>query len=178
MDKQEGQKTKKYRYLIGILGVLLIIIIVSATAIILHLSNRQVQNPSETETKPKKDLIVNEENASSIREELMNPETDVAPPTYDVMMNADWYFQDGKSPSKNASVSNYKTNSNVVYFDVILQDSNEVVYSSPYISVGAEINHFQLDKPLEEGTYDAVCKYYILGNGELVHSICKCKVVY
>lgn len=173
MTKQKEQP-KTNKTVIIALSVIFLVIILALVVLIIHLSKQPLQSNREEETTKKKDLIITEENVNSIREELNNPTSGEAPPTYDVKMNAEWYFQDGRSKSKNAAVSNAETNQNVVYFDVILQDTEEVIYSSPYVSVGATVKQFQLDKDLEQGTYDAICKYYIL-NDEM-ESMCTVSV--
>lgn len=173
MQRTNPVKTGSSKLIIGLLATLLCVVVVAAGVIIFQLSQRE-SSEKEEETKLKKDLLITEENISSIKEELEQTENDTVPASYDVMMNSDWYFEDGKSKSSNASVTNYKTNKNTVYFDVILNDSGEVVYSSPYISVGAVNKQFALDKELPAGNYEAVCKYYILD--EEMNTLCTVSV--
>ena len=143
-----------------IIIVFLCIIIAIAGVVIWYLAgNRQI---SGNEDKPKRDFVVNEENVDKIIEELNTPTNKDAPATYDVMMNSNWNFETGTSKSSNAHVTNSPTNKNIVYFDVYLADTKEVVYSSPYLRVGDDIKGFSLEKELAFGKYNAICKYYIL----------------
>lgn len=122
----------------------------------------QKKTPILQEETTKRDIIVTEDNIDKIREELSRGVDDSVPASYDVMMNADWRFATGASESENAYVANYKTNQNMVYFDVILTQTEETVYSSPVLAVGAELKYFKLDKELPAGVYPAICRYYIL----------------
>jgi hypothetical protein len=104
-------------------------------------------------------MVVNEENASSIKEWAETPVQDAS---YTVSMNMEWNFPDGKSASTDAYVENYETNRRTVYFDVTLADTNEVVYSSPFIPVKATLDGFKLDTELPAGTYPAIVTYHLV----------------
>ncbi|MCM1467147.1 MAG: hypothetical protein NC086_03290 [Alistipes sp.] len=82
--------------------------------------------------------------------------------TYITSMNNDWYFDDGVSPSSNAYVENTSENSHTVYFEIILSDTGETVYSSPYIPVGSTLEHPALSVNLDAGDYNGTCLYHLV----------------
>lgn len=89
--------------------------------------------------------------------------------TYTTSMNSDWYFEDGTSPSSNAYVENSVVNSNTIYFEVLLSNTGETAYSSPYIPVGSALEHLALSVDLDAGDYNATCLYHLVdsSNNEL-----------
>lgn len=82
--------------------------------------------------------------------------------SYTLSMNFDWQFEDGASPSSNAYVENSQLNSRTVYFDLFLGDTEELIYSSPYIPLGGELTGFALDKDLDAGVYEATMVYHLV----------------
>ena len=89
--------------------------------------------------------------------------------TYTTSMNSDWYFEDGTSPSSNAYVENSVENSCTIYFEVLLANTGETAYSSPYIPVGSALEHPALSVDLDAGDYNATCLYHLVdsSNNEL-----------
>jgi hypothetical protein len=81
---------------------------------------------------------------------------------FECSMSTEWTFADGNAESKDAYVANSSNNTHPFYFDVRLDGSDEVIYSSPIIPVGGQLTNFKLDKPLSAGTYEAVCMYSLL----------------
>jgi hypothetical protein len=79
-----------------------------------------------------------------------------------VVMNNDWHFDTWNSPSENAYVENSSDNSRTVYIDVILRDSGELVYSSPYIPLGNSLFGFALDRPVPAGEHQATVIYRLV----------------
>ncbi len=132
-----------------------IIIILLAVIIVLLLNNRK------TDDGPKRNVVVNEDNAEKVAEDLFDQET-AMPGTYEVRMNSTWNFQDGTSSSDNAYVENVPTNTNDVYFDVVLSDTEEIIYESPVIPRGSHLEEITLEKDLDAGTYDCVLTYHLV----------------
>lgn len=111
------------------------------------------------EDEPKRNVVINEENVEEIVAEMEEDEF-IPPGSYEVKMNATWYFADGKATSENAYVENVVRNKNDVYFDVILSETDEVIYESPLLPIGSHIENITLDTELEKGTYDCVVIYH------------------
>lgn len=86
--------------------------------------------------------------------------------SYDVKMNSEWTFRNGKAYSEDAFVENPLSNLNSVYFDVKINGYSEPVYTSPVLPVGSHIENISLDKELKAGTYKAVLTYTLLSKDE------------
>jgi hypothetical protein len=104
-------------------------------------------------------MVVVEENASSIKEWA---ETPVEDGYYRVQMNMKWDFPDGESLSSNAYVANAETNTRTVYFDLTLKETDELLYSSPFIPVTAKFDEIKLNRDLEKGEYPAMVTYHLV----------------
>jgi hypothetical protein len=81
---------------------------------------------------------------------------------YITVMNVRWDFENGNSPSKNAYVENATDNTRTVFFEVFLKDDGRLVYSSPYIPVGASLRNFALDTVLPTGEHPATVTYFLV----------------
>jgi hypothetical protein len=103
--------------------------------------------------------FVTEDNVDEVKEE-MNKSIDDG--SYECIMNTDWHFADGSATSYDAYVENSENNSRTVYFDVALDDTQQVVYSSPYLPLGSKLDEIQLDQDLDAGEYGAVVTYYLV----------------
>jgi hypothetical protein len=100
-------------------------------------------------------------------EEIMNQmREEVAEGMFECQMSMSWSFPDGKSASEDAYVANSTNNTHPIYFDVILDGTEEVIYSSPVMPVGTELTGFKLDKELDAGTYEATVMYNLLKDEE------------
>lgn len=119
----------------------------------------------------KRNVVVTPDNVDEVIEEMEQTEF-VAPGSYQVTMNNTWNFPDGSSPSSNAYVENATANTNSVYFDILLADTEEVIYSSPILPIGSHLEDITLDKDLEAGNYDCVIKYTLIDeNGDDLSSV-------
>lgn len=91
---------------------------------------------------------------------------------YTVSMTTNWVFDTARTPSRNAVVDNLVRNSRTVYFDVIINSTDEVVFSSPYIPLGETLENFALDKDVSPGVYDATVRYFLVDdNNEVVADV-------
>lgn len=101
-------------------------------------------------------FVEDEDTAANIVEGMKDK---VADGMFECMMTTSWTFADGTSEAPNAYVANAQSNKYTFYFDVILEDTGEVVYSSPLIPVGSEIKGITLDKDLDAGEYSMKVQY-------------------
>lgn len=139
--------------------VCLTVILILVLVVIFLLVDRR--NEKDSEKVQKRDVVVNEENAEEVAEELIEKE-DVRSGSYRAIMNSTWNFKDGTSVSENAYVENSETNTNDVYFDVQLADTAETIYESPLIPLGGYLDEIKLNKDLESGSYDCVLIYHLV----------------
>ena len=154
MSAKDG-KTRKSDKKFILLIVILVIVILALLATVIYLWH---QKPSG-KVKKEKPLIVNEDNADTILGELEDDSMDTM---YNCRMSTTWTFENGKAESKDAYVANTDYNHYTVYFEVEIDDTKEIVYTSPYLPVGSEINGLTLDKPLDAGEYPATVNYHLV----------------
>lgn len=122
------------------------------------------RNTSDTvaETEPRRNVVVNEQNAEEVAEEMVDAQF-TEPGYYTVNMATEWHFATGDAVSTDARVDNVAGNTNPVYFDLFLRENEEEpIYRSPVIPVGSFLEHIALEQPLEAGTYDCVMVYHLV----------------
>jgi hypothetical protein len=113
------------------------------------------------EEQPLKETI-SAENVDEKVEEIFEKEPSTAPAYYTVTQTPRWTFPDGKSESNDVYVENVTDNETPVYFDLIVDETNEKVYSSPVLELGAKLESFKLDTPLEKGEYQCTVEYHMV----------------
>ncbi len=158
-DNSHKKTIKRINPIVFICILFLVVIIVLASILVIVLSKANTTENTTTEVSSSRGVLVTQDNVEELIKEVEKPNTDEA---YTVSMNIDWYFPDGKSPSKNAYVENHVSNSRTVYFDVILAETAEIVYASPYIPLGSTLKDFSLDKELAAGDYNAIVEYHLV----------------
>lgn len=153
----------KSHLFILILGVIVIGILIG---VICYLTLRKEPEQESRESR-EYNRVVTPENIEEIIGQLN--EADYTPiGSYEVMMNTDWIFPDGASPSTNAYVENSINNRNVVYFTIALEtDRDTDIYDSPFLEPGSYMEAIQLDVDLPAGKYDAVLTYHLVDGQEI-----------
>ena len=81
-------------------------------------------------------------------------------------MNTEWTFPDGTSETTDAILGNSPNNTKPIRCEVLLEDTEEVIFTTGVIPVGAQLPAFKLDVDLDVGRYDAVCIVYLLNETE------------
>lgn len=140
---EEELKKKKKKKIIIIICIFLLII----AAVVIFLIMRR---PGR---------VMNEANYKEISEEM---EDQVREGYFETYMNNEWTFPDGTSESSNAILGNSPNNKKPIRCEILLADTEEVIYSTDVLPVGTELPPFKLDVDLDAGTYDAVCMVYLL----------------
>jgi hypothetical protein len=92
------------------------------------------------------------------------------PPAQDThfttQMTTRWTFDTWDTPTKNGIIGNSENNSRIIYMEVYLLEEEdefgEMIYSSPYIPVGAVLNNFALDTYVPAGEHETVVVYYLV----------------
>lgn len=161
MDGQnEGKQEKRQLNIttVIIIALLVILVIVAIVIAILLLRGKPEEEDSRG-TVTAKGTIVTKDN---VEELLMDEGAPVPDGYYDVSMSIDWHFKDGVTAD--AMVANKETNTRTVYFDLLTEDTEELVYSSPYIPVGESMQGFTLDKEMEPGEYDMIVRYHLVND--------------
>ena len=166
-EESPGVPTGKKKKLTGTQKILIIgfgLIIVTGIVLAIILLNR----PDKTPVGPNdgKNFVIDENNLQEIVD-LM--EDKVAEGMFECNMNTVWTFKDSNSVSSDAYVANAHTNSKPIYFDVIIDDINEVAFTSTLIPAGNQLMSIKLDKltkKLNPGTYPATCQYHLMDKQE------------
>lgn len=161
-EKNENQNQRKNSRVLLILCTVIIVLLIAIVVLLLKGRNDTNVISEETISSPKRNVVINEENAEEMAEEILNREKVAAPRTYEVTMNSTWNFQDGASSSDNAYVENSTANTTPVYFDLLLDETEEVIYESPVIPVGSYLEDIKLDTDLDAGTYDCTLIYHLV----------------
>jgi hypothetical protein len=120
---------------------------------------------SQNKKEEKRNVLVTEENAEEVIEEILEKEEVKAsdPGYYTVTMEPLWTFSSGDAESDDAVVINNEKNVTPVYFDVFLEeDESHIIYKSPVLLVGQELRHIKLDEKLAKGNYACVVEYHLL----------------
>lgn len=156
--------TTKKKKTVHVVLALSIVVIIALLGTVIYLLTRPQEAPAPQATDGVRATIVTPENV----DEVKNKEK-VGIGYYSCKMNVDWNFKDSSSPSYNAYVANSENNNNTVYFDLILDETGELLYSSPYIPVGSELEDITLDANLKAGDYSATVTYHLVDeeNNEL-----------
>lgn len=153
LSKTAEKKSKK-----GILAI----VIITVVAIILIISLVLLFAKPKTN---RKNVVVTPDNVDEVLSDMQDQKTSSG--TYEVTMNTTWHFKNGTSASSDAYVENSTSNTNDVFFDVVLPETKETIFTSPTIPVGSHLENITLDKELESGTYNCVLTYHLLDdNGD------------
>lgn len=111
-------------------------------------------------------LLNKEEPLRAVSEGLIvddNYDKKAAEARFTTDMNMIWAFPSGSTVSSNAEIGNSSSNLYECYFEVYLDDEEQtLLYSSPVLPVGKQLDQLKLNQVLPDGTYDAVCTYHIL----------------
>lgn len=157
--QEKGNKSGSMKGLIIGLAIGLVVAIIAIVAVL----NLGKGNTTETEPETNKKAVVTADNVEEVVEDFLNDDEPLyIPQKYTVTQNSEWHFPDGDSESEDAYVENVKGNESPVYFNVILNDTEEVVYSSPILELGASLSGLKLDKHLEAGIYEVTIEYHLV----------------
>ncbi|MCM1261873.1 MAG: hypothetical protein NC313_04055 [Butyrivibrio sp.] len=173
MSKQKENTEKKNKNVIIIIAALVVLIAALIVCIVILLTKQKeepVQNSGNTSNSGILDRgFVDNDNVEDIMDEMTEK---VSEGMFECKMTTAWTFDDGKSTAPNAYIANVESNLYTLYFDVYEETTNELLYSSPMLPVGTEIQNFKLDKELPAGEYDAVVMYTMVDeNLEEVSSV-------
>ena len=158
-DKAKG--ANKGLLIVCIVAVVIIAVLIGV--IVVMMNSSQSNENTVTEETEKRSVLLTEDNIDEMADQILNqPEQEGVPMNYQVTMNSTWEFEDGQSPSSNAYVANSENNETPVYFDVIRNDTQEVIYQSPVIPLGMDLEDIVLDVDLDAGDYECTMVYHLI----------------
>lgn len=156
INVKDTANTSNKNKILAISFILILLIVLGIViAVVLNL-NKEGDNKISPQ---KKNTVITIDNKEEILSDLSNK---VMEGLFEVKMNVDWSFKDSSTPSENAYVANVTTNTNTVYFDVVLDGTGETVYRSPNIPVGSELKNITLEAELAAGTYNTTLTYHLI----------------
>ena len=137
---------------------ILLVVLIGAVGVLTYalLQKPEPEIPMERETIGGRGTLATPENI----DEINARRTEASDRYFTTNMNTDWTFESWNKPSPNAYVGNDETNTRTIYFDLVLKETEELVYSSPYIPVGAELKEFALDREVSAGEHAATVTYH------------------
>lgn len=147
------EKKKKTTVLIACVVVVLIAVI--GVLVFLLLGKKEPEASAEGSGS----YVIEEGNYQQIMDDM---EADVKEGYFETYMNTEWTFPDGASETTDAVLGNSPNNTKAIRCEVLLAGTDEVVFSTGVIPVGAQVPPFKLDVDLDAGRYDAVCMTYLL----------------
>lgn len=165
-NTQDNQKKGGANKSLIIICVVAAVIIIALVGVIVFLMNSKSDTVVEdSEQKEKRSVLITEDNIDEMAEQILDQsEPEGVPMNYQVTMNSTWEFEDGQSASRNAYVANSENNETPVYFDVIRNDTQEVIYQSPVIPLGMDLDDIVLDVDLDAGNYECTMVYHLIDN--------------
>lgn len=163
-DKAKGAGTSKSLLIVCIVAAVIIAVLIGIIVVMMNSSksneNVTIEGSKENEKRP---VLLTEDNIDEMAGQILDQsEPEGIPMSYQVTMNSTWEFEDGESASRNAYVANSENNETPVYFDVIRNDTQEVIYQSPVIPLGMDLEDIVLDVDLDAGNYECTLVYHLL----------------
>lgn len=163
-------KSAKRGYIIIIVFLVIIVALVGVIAFLLGRNTGGSDTGTDTGNKDNgrkvaesARVVLDEDSAANVMEEMRQ---EVEEGMFECNMSMTWTFDDGSAQSRDAYVANSTNNKYPFYFDVVLNDTKTLVYSSPILPVGAELTNFSLDYDLDPGTYKATVMYSLLRDAD------------
>ena len=160
-ETKQTQKLTQSRMLMVVI-IIAVLVVAVLVGVIVFLMSKPADQPIADDNRGVDGVratVLTEENYEEVLSQANEP---VADGYYSCKMNVEWNFVNATEPSYNAYVANSTFNTRTVYFDVNLEESGDLVYSSPYIPVGAELKEITLDTKLSAGDYPAIVTYYLV----------------
>ena len=159
MSRGKANQGANVGYKLIVFGCILLVIIVISAALVIAIENGASAGNNGANAY---NLVVTPED---IEEQLAKNPPKAQAGTYDVCMNSTWKFKNARSASENAYVENRITNTQMMNFTLILDETGESIYESPIVPVGSSLKNIKLDKEdLAAGTYVCTVVYHLLDN--------------
>ena len=159
-EQKNGNSMKGGKIVLAVCVVVIIALLGTVIYLMVGRQEQQEEVQRQADEPVSRNVVVNENNVDEVLEQLPTERT--APGYYEVTMNTTWNFPSGEEPSSDAYVENVETNTNAVYFDVMLADTEETIFASPILPVGSHLDNITLDTALPAGTYDCLVTYHLL----------------
>jgi len=161
--KQSSNGAKKNNAIIIVcVTIVAVAIIIAAVIIAKKPGNEVVSSSTEADNTVLDRGFISEEEVKEQVDVGAAMQEKVAEGMFACRMSMTWTFPDGTSESSNAYVANSESNTHTMYFDVYVDETDELVYSSQLLPVGSEIRGITLEKDLEPGEYPLRVQYTLV----------------
>jgi hypothetical protein len=167
---KEGSGKTAIIVIIGVIIILLLLIVIilllkdkgnsDSDVVLKPAPNENTREIAETSSVR---VIKSEEEAQTAVEKMRE---EVAEGMFKCDMPTTWMFRKGGSEPVELYVANHPDNTKPIYFDVYLEETDELIYSSPVLKVDTKWTDISLNKELEPGTYRAKVAYKLLTDEE------------
>lgn len=168
-NQTELRKAQKRRSLMIMFGAAFAVVLVALVICIVLLLTKSDDTPDV----PDRSMISNDDGTTSVLERgfvdtenmdniVLEMEDKVEEGMFECEMTTTWTFDSSDTISPNAYVANAETNRHTFYFDVYLDGTDEIIYSSPLLPVGSELQNIKLEKELPAGEYGATVVYTLV----------------
>jgi len=158
-DKQEKEKKKRKKRILIILGIVVLVAIIGLLIYFFWIKTDE-SDIGDDNVPRGQGLILNPDNIDEARRLMDGPASPDA--QYTVSLTTHWVFETWNTPSHTASVDNLASNSRTVYFDVVLDETDELVYTSPFIPLGEVLEDFALDTYVPAGEHIATVTFVLV----------------
>lgn len=169
-ETKKGSGTNKGLIIICVVAVVVILALVGVIVVLMNSKSNDSNDNIATEgpvEQEKRSVLITEDNIDEMAEQILNDSVpEGVPLSYQVTMSTTWDFEDGQSASENAYVANSENNETPVYFDVIRNDTQEVIYESPVIPLGMDLDDIVLDVDLDAGDYECTLVYHLIDDDQ------------
>ena len=156
---EQNNKRKKNNNGYIVVMIISLVVIAVLIGVIVHL----MQSETSDIVDKKRPILITEETIEQIAKEIQtHEEPQEVPMSYQVTMNSVWEFESGDKASRNAYVANAKNNKTAVYFDVIRNDTQDIIYQSPVLPIGSELKTIELEQDLDAGNYECTLTYHLI----------------
>ena len=157
--KENKGASKFTKVIIACLSVALVAVGVVVIVLLLRETPEPVIEQSEPNRGVARGMVATEENLEEVLDMILTPSPD---PHFTTSMTVDWVFDRWDAPGQNIMVENASVNTRTVYFDLFLNETDELIYSSPFIPVGERLDQFTLDAQLPAGNHPATVVYHLV----------------
>jgi len=167
-NRNRTEKSKKLKPVHVVISLMAVLLIAATTVILVFVLKDKPEDEHDLDmyqVPGARGTLASPENIDEIRQQASAASS--GDTSYIAKMNVDWVFDRWNIPTTNAYVENSIDNRRTVYFDLHLQETGELVYSSPFIPLGSIHGNFALDTAVPAGIHPAVVTYHLVDDNHV-----------
>ena len=160
-SKNRKECKKSATVVIIVLSIIIVFLLCFVVYFLFFNKNNKTEKENKTTENVRPMIVQDSSDAEDIIKKFNEDSKDTM---YNCRMTSTWTFKNGKAKSEDAYVANTDFNHYPVYFEVQLNDTQEIIYTSSLIPVGYEVNGLTLEKDLPAGDYPATVVYHLMND--------------